>query len=241
MIKQTVVFLLNLKKERPRRLFSAPLAFHKKMEDSMFRKAFLVVVTCCWVTACSTSQEIVEPEISVPVETPVPEVIVENVEPLEPVIVTAEPGLVRQPANSYRTNDTCIDIIKETEGLRLEAYRGPRGYWYIGYGRQAGVTEGMTITEEEAEQYLRDDLSVFEENVSQLIRVGVTDNEFSALVCLSYNIGSGNFSQSTVLRKVNEQQWEEAADAILMWNKVNGQVNSHLVSRREKERELFLR
>ncbi|NBC65032.1 MAG: glycoside hydrolase family protein [Bacteroidetes bacterium] len=209
----------------------------------MYRKACLIIITCCWVTACSTAEKTVEPEPSVPVETPVAEEVTETVEPVEPVepeILTAESALLRQPANLYRTNDTCIDIIKESEGLRLEAYQGLSGHWYIGYGHQSGVTEGMTISEAEAEQLLREDLRVFEENISQMVGVGVTNNEFSAMVCLSYNIGSGNFGQSTVLRKVNEEKWDEAADAILMWNKVNGQVNSHLVSRREMERELFL-
>ncbi|NBC64142.1 MAG: glycoside hydrolase family protein [Bacteroidetes bacterium] len=221
----------------------------------MYRKACLIIITCCWITACSTAEKTVEPEPSVPVETPVAEEVtvtvepvepvelvelVEPVEPVEPEVLIDESVLLRQPANLYRTNDACIDIIKESEGLRLEAYQGLSGHWYIGYGHQGGVTEGMTITEAEAEQYLRDDLRAFEENISRLVGVGITGNEFSAMVCLSYNIGSGNFGQSTVLRKVNEEKWDEAADAILMWNKVNGQVNSHLVSRREKERELFL-
>jgi lysozyme len=104
----------------------------------------------------------------------------------------------------------------------------------------AGVSPGMTITTAQAEQILRDDLHEFERNVSRLVKVDVSANEFSAMVCLSYNIGWGNFGKSTVLRQVNRQHWSEAADAFLMWNKIKGNVSQHLTSRRTIERALFL-
>ncbi|MDR9408222.1 MAG: lysozyme [Balneolaceae bacterium] len=166
---------------------------------------------------------------------------IETYRPVERNIPKATEQPARESAEEFRTNDACIDIIKEFTGLRLEAYSDQRGNWYIGYGRSQGVTEGMTITEAEAEEYLREDLRVFEESVSRMVEVEISENEFSAMVCLTYNIGPGGFAESTVLRKVNEQAWEEAAEAILLWNKVNGQVNEALVNRREKERELFLR
>lgn len=188
---------------------------------------------CCLMAACSTTKT----ESS---ESSGSSVMVETYKPVERPTPNVSESPNRQPTEEYRTNDACIDIIKEFGGLSLEAYSDQNGNWYIGYGHSQGVTEGMTITEAEAEQFLREDLEVFEESVSRMVEVNVSENEFSAMVCLTYNIGPGGFSESTVRRKVNEQEWEEAADAILMWNKVNGQVNEALVNRREKERALFL-
>ena len=74
-----------------------------------------------------------------------------------------------------------------------------------------------------------------------MCKVPITENQFSAMVCLSYNIGSGNFYNSTVLKKINNNLPIEAADAILMWNKVNKKVNLHQVKRRKMERALFIK
>ncbi|MDZ7718910.1 MAG: lysozyme [Balneolaceae bacterium] len=200
----------------------------------MNKLACVLIGICCLITACSSSKNTESSEPSEPVR-------VETYRPVERSIPETSEKVVRQPAEEFRTNDECIGIIKESVGLSLEAYSDQRGNWYIGYGRSHGVTEGMTITEAEAEQFLREDLTAFEESVSRMVEADVSENEFSAMVCLTYNIGPGGFAESTVLRKVNEQEWEEAADAILMWNKVNGQVNEALVNRREKERELFLK
>lgn len=198
----------------------------------MERITFLLISFCYVLAACSTTK-------TEPYEPSEPPVKTEAIEPVTPPKVPKRPP--RQPADQYRTNEECIDIIKEFGGLSLQAYSDQKGNWYIGYGHSQGVTEGMTITEAKAEQLLRDDLRAFEESVSRLVKVNISENEFSAMVCLTYNIGPGAFSESTVLRKVNEQEWDEAADAILLWNKVNGQVNDNLVSRREKERALFLK
>jgi lysozyme len=209
------------------------LAQRGKGDTNMRGKTYLIVFFCCFIASCSTSKS-GSPESSAPVK-------VETYRPVERDVSPTNPkAQSRQPAEEYRTNDACIDIIKEFGGLRLESYSDQNGNWYIGYGHSQGVTEGMTITEAEAEQFLRDDLMVFEQSVSRMVEVDVSENEFSAMVCLTYNIGPGGFAESTVLRKVNEQEWEEAADAILLWNKVNGQVNEALVNRREKERSLFL-
>ncbi|NBC64143.1 MAG: glycoside hydrolase family protein, partial [Bacteroidetes bacterium] len=185
----------------------------------------LIVPICLWITGCSSSEKTASSDSSEPVK-------IETYRPVERNIPKASDQPTRQSAVEYSTNNACIEIIKEFTGLSLEAYSDQRGNWYIGYGRSQGVVEGMTISEAEAEEYLREDLKVFEESVSRMLEVNVSENEFSAMVCLTYNIGPGGFAESTVLRKVNEQEWEEAAEAILLWNKVNGQVNDALVNRR---------
>ena len=147
----------------------------------------------------------------------------------------------RNHATNLKTNKACIDIIREFEGVRLDAYQGPAGYWLIGYGHKAGVNPEMKITQERANKYLQEDLADFENSIRRNVKVPVTQNEFSAMVCLAYNIGSGNFKNSTVLKEINQGNRKAAADAFLMWNKVRGQVNSHQVKRRKLERDLFVK
>ncbi|MCH9674708.1 MAG: lysozyme [Gammaproteobacteria bacterium] len=139
-----------------------------------------------------------------------------------------------------RTNEACLTLIKQSEGVRLEAYQGPSGHWLIAYGHKKGVKPGMTVTLEQADALLSQDVSITEQGVSNALQVDTTEDEFSALVCLAYNIGLGNFSKSTVLKKVNAGDKAAAADAFLMWNKMGGKVSTHLAKRRRAERGLFL-
>jgi len=141
--------------------------------------------------------------------------------------------------NNKRTNQACIDLIKEFEGVVLTAYMGPGGNWLIGYGHKAGVFEGMTITAEGAERILREDLLEVEANVNRLVIPEVNHNQFSALVCLAYNIGWGNFANSTLLKKLNEGDFDEAARQFGVWRMIDGNVSSHLEKRRLQERDIF--
>jgi len=144
-----------------------------------------------------------------------------------------------------QTSQRGLDLIKLFEGLELEAYLDAVDIWTIGYGHtsRAGppdVTPGMTITEAEAEEILRNDLRKFERDVSGAVRVDITQNMFDALVSLTYNIGPTNMRSSTFLRRLNSGDYEGAADAMLWWNKAGGQVLRGLQRRRAAERELFL-
>ncbi len=138
------------------------------------------------------------------------------------------------------------EIIKQFEGLRLKAYRDSAGTWTIGYGHTGpGVLEGIFITEEQANRFLERDIAWATDTVRRAVHVSLTEEQRAALVSLTFNIGSGGFLTSTVLRRVNASDYEGAADAILMWNKItrNGvkERDQGLVNRRERERMLFLR
>lgn len=149
------------------------------------------------------------------------------------------PPIPSNGQNTYATNQQCIDVIREFEGVVLNAYIGPAGHWLIGYGHKAGVTPEMTITQAEAEAYLKADLNEVETNINRLVKVKVNRNQFSAMVCLAYNIGWGNFSSSTLLRKLNEGDYAEAAEQFLVWRMVDGEVNRHQEKRRARERAIF--
>ena len=140
-----------------------------------------------------------------------------------------------------RVTQAGLDLVKEFEGFRANAYRCPAGVPTIGYGHTKTARMGMTITRERAEQLLRSDLFDAESAVSRLVKVPLSSNEFSALVSFVFNLGEGNFAKSTLLRKLNAGDKRGAADELPRWNKAGGKVLQGLVRRRAAERALFLR
>lgn len=141
---------------------------------------------------------------------------------------------------SRKITEEGLDLIKQFEGLRLEAYQCSAGVWTIGYGHTLGVQEGDTISEVDADDFLAEDIGWAESEISRGVRVPISDNQFSALVSLVFNIGKGAFRASTLLKKLNDGEYDEAADEFLRWNKVHGKTLAGLTRRREAERELFL-
>ena len=102
-----------------------------------------------------------------------------------------------------KTSKDGIDLIKEFEGFRKDAYLCPGGVWTIGYGHTRGVRAGDSILESEAEDLLKEDLREAEEAVSHLVSTPLRQSQFDALVSLVYNIGSGNFCTSTIRKVIN--------------------------------------
>ena len=138
-----------------------------------------------------------------------------------------------------KTSPKGIALIKEFEGLRLKAYKCPGGVWTIGYGHTAGVKSGMVITESQAEEYLKADLIVFERYLNGL-RLALNQNQFDALVSFIYNVGTGNFSSSTLLRKVRANPQENSImDEFLRWVYSKGRVLPGLQRRRLAEMKLY--
>lgn len=140
-----------------------------------------------------------------------------------------------------RINQEGVELIKRWEGLRLESYRCSAGVWTIGYGYTATAREGMRITETEAERLLLADLAVFEAEISSVVDVELTDNQFAALVSWTYNVGAAAMRQSTLIRKLNEGDYVSVPSELARWNKVNGKVLPGLSNRRAAEAGLWAR
>lgn len=133
-----------------------------------------------------------------------------------------------------------INLIKQFEGCRLEAYLCPANVWTIGYGSTGpDITKGLKIGQETAEIMLRNDLVKFENAVTKYAGKA-HQNQFDAMVSLCYNIGQGNFSKSSVARLHKAGQYNGAAAAFLLWNKAGGKILNGLVTRRKAERNLYL-
>ncbi|MGD1855998.1 MAG: lysozyme [Leptolyngbyaceae cyanobacterium] len=139
-----------------------------------------------------------------------------------------------------QTNSSGVNLIKSFEGLRLKAYQDAVGVWTIGYGTTRGVKPGQEITEAQAEALIKTDLTRFERDVSQAVRISINDNQFAALVSFTYNVGSGAMRSSTLLRKLNRRDINGAANEFPRWNRAGGRILAGLTRRRNAERALFL-
>lgn len=143
-------------------------------------------------------------------------------------------------------NQATLNLIKQYEGCKLTAYQDIVGIYTIGFGTTAAAglgiepANGMTITQERAEDLLRQGVEKFATTVDAMITAKVNANEFGACVSLAYNIGPNAFAKSTVLRELNAGHKDKAAAAFRMWNKAGGAVIKGLVNRREAEIKLFL-
>ena len=141
---------------------------------------------------------------------------------------------------SFTTSQAGIDLITSFEGCRLTAYQDSVGVWTIGYGHTSGVYHGMTITEEEAIAFLRQDLKTAENAVNSNVTYGINQNQFDALVSFTFNVGTGNFTSSTLLKKLNAGDVNGAANEFDRWIYAGGQVLEGLVRRRAAEKQMFL-
>ena len=138
-----------------------------------------------------------------------------------------------------KTSPKGIALIKEFEGLRLKAYKCPGGVWTIGYGHTAGIKHGMVISERQAEEYLKADLIAFEKYLNDL-GLAINQNQFDALISFIYNVGTGNFSSSTLLRKVKANPLDNSImDEFLKWVYSKGRVLPGLQRRRLAEMKLY--
>ena len=131
-----------------------------------------------------------------------------------------------------------LEMIKQFEGCRLTAYKCPAGVWTIGYGHTAGVKEGQTITQAQADAFLISDCQKFADYVDNPayvpITAGLNDNQRDALISFAYNCGAGNLKTLCKGRTA-----AQISSAILLYNKAGGIVLPGLTKRRRAEQKLF--
>lgn len=138
-----------------------------------------------------------------------------------------------------KVSDEGLELIKRFEGCKLTAYKDSVGVLTIGYGHTIGVRVGDTCTQEQADDWLRDDSHRAETCIQQCVSADLTQGEFDALVSFVFNLGCGNFRGSRLLQCINDGRMDEAAEQFKRWNKARGQVLAGLTARREAEAERF--
>tara|TARA_R110000737_G_scaffold230109_2_gene243642 strand:+ start:509 stop:1036 length:528 start_codon:yes stop_codon:yes gene_type:complete len=133
-----------------------------------------------------------------------------------------------------------VELIKESEGLRLEAYLPtPNDVYTIGYGHTKTAEKGMVITLAGAEALLLHDLAWVETAIDTYVQVPLNQNQYDALASFIYNIGGTAFRKSTLLKLLNASDYDGAANQFPRWNKQKGKVLNGLTTRRQKEKTLF--
>jgi lysozyme len=134
-----------------------------------------------------------------------------------------------------------LDLIKRFEGFSETVYICPAGLPTIGYGHVVKPHENFScgISKTEAEDLLREDVQVAERAVQRLITVPLTDGQFAALVSFTFNLGAGSLQRSTLRRKINREEHEDASIEFLRWVWAGGRKLKGLVRRREAEAALY--
>ena len=138
-----------------------------------------------------------------------------------------------------KTGTNGLDLIKKFEGLELEAYQCAAGVWTIGYGHTKGVQPDDVWSEDHANHMLEEELEEFESYINDLVTCPLSQNQFDALVSWVYNLGPANLKASTLLKKLNAEDYSDVPNQIKRWNKAGGKVLEGLIRRREAEALMF--
>ncbi|WP_342269474.1 lysozyme [Rickettsia endosymbiont of Orchestes rusci] len=135
-------------------------------------------------------------------------------------------------------------LIKQFESLRLVSYYCPAGVKTIGYGHVIKPHElpylDIEITKEQAERLLDEDVKQVQIALRKYCHVYLSVNQQAALISFIFNCGSKAFRNSTLLKKLNQGKYAEAADEFLRWVYVKDKKLKGLVKRRKLERTVFL-
>jgi lysozyme len=144
----------------------------------------------------------------------------------------------------YQVSRAAVDLIKRFEGYRMKAAQLPDGRWTLGYGHTLTARAGTSVSEQDAEALLLYDLITVAHTVNENVYTPLNQNQFDALVCFAFNIGTENFVRSDVLRRLNEGALLQAACEMEVWRKADFEgeriVVDALVRRRSAEKALFL-
>ena len=131
------------------------------------------------------------------------------------------------------------DLIQSFEGLRLAAYQDSVGIWTIGYGHTKSVRRGQVITKARADELFMEDVREFEQAVGACVKVPITQQQFDALVSFCFNLGAARLRASTLLKMLNQGDYDGASQQFGRWTRAGGVELAGLVKRRAAERELF--
>lgn len=137
-----------------------------------------------------------------------------------------------------KISEAGIKLICKWEEFRGYAYVCPAGLWTIGYGHTNNVKPTDKIGLAQGEAYLRQDLKIVERCLTAL-KLELNQNQYDALCSLIFNIGTGNFLRSTLLKYLQAKQYDKASAEFLKWRKAHGKVLKGLEARRKDEQELF--
>lgn len=138
-----------------------------------------------------------------------------------------------------------IKLIKEFEGCHLTAYKCPAGVWTIGYGTTAGVKQGDTITQDQAEQMLAREIDRIVERLRAVPHWNeMSANQQSALISFAYNLGAGFYGAAgfeTISKRLREKDWRRVPEALLLYRNPGSSFEAGLKRRRIAEGNVWVK
>lgn len=157
-------------------------------------------------------------------------------------IEAVEPNVPRETFQGRHCDAFSIEALKKREGLKLVPYLDDAGVLTCGYGHTGpDVVDGVIITEEQAELWLKRDLIEPEVVVDTRVTVPLTDSQFGALVSFVFNVGAEAFKTSTLLKVLNAGDYASVATELMKWVNITDPVTGKkrrangLVNRRASE------
>ena len=130
-----------------------------------------------------------------------------------------------------------LALIKKWEGLYLKAYKDPVGIWTIGYGsitnRRLGIivdSSSVLSSEAVALDYMEREIIDFEDDMGRLIKVPLTQNQWDCLVSFIFNVGIGNFANSTLLKVLNNGRYKAVPTQLSRWNKARSRKTGKILT-----------
>ncbi|EMF9344105.1 lysozyme [Salmonella enterica] len=127
------------------------------------------------------------------------------------------------------------------EGVRYKPYRDVVGIWTVCYGHTGNdIMIGKTYTESQCKALLNKDLNTVARQINPYIKVPIPETTRGALYSFVYNVGTGNFRTSTLLRKINQGDIKGACEQLRRWTYAGGKQWKGLITRREIEREVCM-
>jgi len=136
-----------------------------------------------------------------------------------------------------------MSMIKKHEGCKLDAYQDTVGVWTIGYGHTAGVKEGMSISQSEADDMFAEEVESYASEVVNMVDKTLNQNQIDSLTSFAYNVGIDALRGSTLLKRINDERSTEDSirEQFNKWVYADGKVENGLVHRRKEEADLFFK
>lgn len=164
------------------------------------------------------------------------------------IFLEPEPEVFTRAVDVRRINDKGLELTKVSEGFVPHLYHDAAQYCTIAYGHLVKLArcdgtepeefrKGLTVAQ--GTSLLRKDMGKAERAVTALVKVDLTDNQYAALCDFVFNVGSGNFSRSTLREVINAGEFDRVAYQFSRWVKAGGRELEGLKIRRKKEIELF--
>lgn len=164
------------------------------------------------------------------------------------IFLEPEPEVFARAVDVRQVNEKGIELTKASEGFVSYLYNDAAQYCTIAYGHLVKMApcdgtepeefrKGLTVAQ--GESLLRKDMAKAERAVTALVSVDITDNQYAALCDFVYNVGSGNFSRSTLRTVINDGEFDRVAYQLGRWIKAGGRELEGLKIRRKREIGLF--